>query len=276
MRPSGCVDRRAVGAPVVVCDLRPVRDPAADRGQRRRLRVHGRTSDLGRRRRSVRRGTTGGRSAGRRGATRRAARRDDVVRPRLEPARHRRRGGRGPAGHVARDVLIHMRVVMVSGPAGAGKSTLGRALAAEMRAALLDLDDLTNPILDAIWAGPGHWNDLEHRPVVRPARYSVLRAAAAAQVAGGVDVVLVAPFTAELAGGDEWAALIAAVAPAEPFVVWIDAPADVLAARVRGRAAARGGGSESRRASGLAVSHLRVDGLWSTTEMVGAVRAGMV
>ena len=88
-----------------------------------------------------------------------------------------------------------MRVVVVAGPAGAGKSTLGRALAAEMRAALLDLDDLTNPILDALWSGAGHWNDGEHRALVRPARYAVLRAAAAAQVATGVDVVLVAPFT---------------------------------------------------------------------------------
>lgn len=89
-----------------------------------------------------------------------------------------------------------MRVVVVAGPAGAGKSTLGRALAAQMHAALLDLDDLTNPILDALWSGAGHWNDPEHRALVRPARYAVLRAAAAAQVATGVDVVLVAPFTA--------------------------------------------------------------------------------
>ncbi len=169
-----------------------------------------------------------------------------------------------------------MRVVVVAGPAGAGKSTLGRALAAEMRAALLDLDDLTNPILDAIWDGPGHWNDIKHRALVRPARYAALRAAAAAQAASGVDVVLVAPFTAELAGGDEWAALTAAVAPAEPFVVWIDAPVDVLAARVRERADARDGDTEPRTATAPAISHLRVDGRWSTTEMVGAVRAGMV
>jgi sugar-phosphatase len=169
-----------------------------------------------------------------------------------------------------------MRVVVVAGPAGAGKSTLGRALAAEMRAVLLDLDDLTNPVLDAVWVGPGHWNDPEHRAVVRPARYAALRAAAAAQVASGVDVVLVAPFTAELAGGDEWAALTAAVAPAEPFVVWIDAPADVLAARVRERANARDGGTRSRPAAVPAIPHLRVDGTSSTTDLVGAVFAGMV
>lgn len=169
-----------------------------------------------------------------------------------------------------------MRVVVVAGPAGAGKSTLGRALAAQMRAALLDLDDLTNPVLDAIWTGSGHWNDPEHRAQVRPARYAVLRAAAAAQVASGVDVVLVAPFTAELAGGDEWVALTAAVAPAEPFVVWIDTPADVLAARVRKRADARDIGPASTPAAAPVVPHLRVDGRRSTADLVEAVRAGMV
>ena len=169
-----------------------------------------------------------------------------------------------------------MRVVLVAGPAGAGKSTLGRALATRIRAALLDLDDLTNPILDAIWTGAGHWNDPEHRALIRPARYAVLRAAAAAQVASGVDVVLVAPFTAELAGRDEWAALTAAVAPAEPFVVWIDAPADVLAARVQERADARDSRTESRPAVGPAIPHLRVDGTSSTTDLVGEIRAGMV
>jgi len=169
-----------------------------------------------------------------------------------------------------------MRVVVVAGPAGAGKSTLGRALAAEMRAALLDLDDLTNPILDGVWSGGGHWNDPEHRAVVRPARYAVLRAAAAAQVVNGVDVVLVAPFTAELAGGVEWAALKAAVAPAEPFVVWIDVPLDVLSARVRERADVRDSGTGSRPAEAPAIPHFRIDGRSSTTEMVGAVRAGMV
>jgi sugar-phosphatase len=169
-----------------------------------------------------------------------------------------------------------MRVVVVAGPAGAGKSTLGRALAAQMHAALLDLDDLTNSILDAVWSGAGHWNDPEHRALVRPARYAVLRAAAAAQVAIGVDVVLVAPFTAELVGGDEWEALTAAVAPANPFVVWIDAPANVLAARVRKRADARDSGTESRPAAVPAIPHLRVDGRRSTTDLVGEIRAGMV
>jgi sugar-phosphatase len=170
-----------------------------------------------------------------------------------------------------------VRVVVVAGPAGAGKSTLGRALAAAMHAALLDLDDLTNPVLDAVWSPrEGHWNDLDHRAVVRPARYAVLRAVAAAQVAAGIDLVLVAPFTAELTGGGEWQALRAAVAPVEPFVVWIDVPSGVLAERVRRRADERDSGLRPASAAEPAIPHLRVDGTSSTTELVGAIRAGMV
>jgi sugar-phosphatase len=170
-----------------------------------------------------------------------------------------------------------MRVVIVTGPAGAGKSTLGRALAAEMGAALLDLDDLTNPLLDALWSSrPDHWNDPENRSVVRPARYAALQTAAAAQVASGIDVVLVAPFTAELTGGDEWGALTAAVAPAEPLVVWIDVPPEVLAERVRDRADDRDGRLPVASVAAPAIPHLRVDGTSSTTELVRAVRAGMV
>lgn len=172
-----------------------------------------------------------------------------------------------------------MLVIVVAGPAGAGKSTLGRALAADLGAALLDLDDLTNPLLDALWTervDELHWNDQAHRSVVRPARYAVLRSAAAAQVASGVDVVLVAPFTAELTGGAEWEALTAAIAPATPFVVWIEVPEDVVAERLRERGASRDERSVAAPPVTPAVPHFRVDGTGSTLDLVDAVRVGMV
>jgi sugar-phosphatase len=131
---------------------------------------------------------------------------------------------------------------LVAGAAGTGKSTLGAALAARTGAVLLDLDPLTNPLLDAVFAGSGrsgHWNDDRHRAVVRPARYAVLLQVAGAQVALGHDVVLVAPFTAELAGGLSWQRLVEAVAPAVPSVVWLHADPEVLTRRMRERGEAR-------------------------------------
>lgn len=129
-----------------------------------------------------------------------------------------------------------MTVWAVAGPAASGKTTLARALATRLDAVLLDLDTVTNPLLEALagdLAPGGHWNDPRLRPKVRPARYAALLAVAADQVTH--DVVLVAPFTAELRGGPEWAALLAAVSPAVPRVVWLDGSPALLAARREAR-----------------------------------------
>ncbi len=125
-----------------------------------------------------------------------------------------------------------MTVWVVAGPAGSGKSTLGRALATRRGAVLLDLDTVTNPLLDAVGellAPDGHWNDPGRRHDVRPARYAALLAVAADQVVD--EIVLVAPFSAELRGGSEWEHLLAAVAPEVPRVVWLDGSAALFEAR---------------------------------------------
>jgi sugar-phosphatase len=166
-----------------------------------------------------------------------------------------------------------MTAWVVAGRAGTGKSTLGLALARATGSVLLDLDTLTNPLLDLLHGdSPGHWNDDDRRSVVRPARYAALRAVAASQVLLGLDVVLVAPFTAELAGGPEWQQLCAALAPATPTVVWLHAPDDVLAARVRGRAEPR----DARERAVVAVvpprvPHLAVDATLPTEKQVSLV-----
>jgi predicted kinase len=168
--------------------------------------------------------------------------------------------------------------LVVAGPAGAGKSTLGRELARRTGAVLLDLDTLTNPLLDRLQAGApspwtSHWNDPEHRDVVRPARYAVLLAVAREQADLGHDLVLVAPFTAELAGGREWDVLRAAVAPAEPIVVWLQVPADVLATRLRERGEPRDAGAVIAGAMSPAVPHLSVDATLDTAAQADLVLA---
>lgn len=166
-----------------------------------------------------------------------------------------------------------MRALVVGGPAGTGKSTLGEALARRTGAVLLDLDVLTNALLDRVLAGgTGHWNDVGHRPVVRPARYAALRDVAAVQVRLGHDVVLVAPFTAELAGGSEWRELRSALGEAEVLVVRLHAPAEVLERRVSDRAAARDAARTPRPTpTSPYVPHLAVDATLPTEEQVAAV-----
>jgi len=124
-------------------------------------------------------------------------------------------------------------VVVVAGVAGSGKSTLGRELATAMRVPLLDLDAVTNPLLDRMVGPvlPTHWLAAPHGQLIREGRYAALRALARDVVATAGCAVLVAPFTAELTGGAAWAELAAAVAPAEIRVLHLHGDPALLAAR---------------------------------------------
>lgn len=98
-------------------------------------------------------------------------------------------------------------VFAVGGLPGSGKTTVGRALATAVGGALLDNDTLTNPLLAQIAALTGAGDDLDHpslRGAVRDARYACLRDAGAEVAGVGCSVVLVAPFTAELADPAVW------------------------------------------------------------------------
>ena len=132
-------------------------------------------------------------------------------------------------------------VVAVAGVAGSGKSTLGHRLAAVLGLPVLDLDSVTNPLLDrlpAVVLG-GHWLDSPHAPAVRDGRYAALRAVAQDVVRTARGAVLVAPFTAELTGGDDWHALREALPDAEFHLVHLVGEPGLLARRRAARGAER-------------------------------------
>ncbi|MCO8272854.1 HAD-IA family hydrolase [Actinoplanes sp. TRM 88003] len=124
-------------------------------------------------------------------------------------------------------------VVAVAGIAGSGKSTLGRALATALGAPLLDLDSLTNPLLDSLPPDVlgGHWLASPHSPAIREGRYAALRAVAGDVAATGGRAVLVAPFTAELRGGEAWERLRESVGDADLCMVHIAGDAELFDAR---------------------------------------------
>lgn len=170
-----------------------------------------------------------------------------------------------------------MRVLVIAGAAGTGKTTLGRALARELAIPLLDLDTLTESLLDglAAWLPDGeHWNAPRHRGAVRPARYAALLATLSDQVAAGIGAVAVAPFTAELAGGAEWDALVAA-AGGEPTVIRLVATPELLAERRAGRAVARDAHAMPAAPEIPVVATLDLDAHLSTEQQLTRVRRAL-
>ncbi|MDF2044681.1 HAD-IA family hydrolase [Microbacterium sp. Kw_RZR3] len=163
--------------------------------------------------------------------------------------------------------------VVVAGTAGSGKSTLGRAIAERLRAPLIDLDSVTTPLLDALPAGVlgDHWLTSPHAAAIRAGRYAALRATAADALSTAGRVVVVAPFTAELAGGAEWEALRAALAPAEPHVIHVDGDPAVLASRRASRGASRDAHRPDTAPAAPAIPVTTVDAELSTAQQLARV-----
>ena len=125
----------------------------------------------------------------------------------------------------------------MAGPAGSGKSTLGRALAGATGAMVLDQDIATNPLMAQIALLVDAGNDLDHpalRGPIRQARYQCVIDVAVDNGRLGRDVVMIAPFTAECADQRAWAALTRQLAPARVRLIWVTVPPEVaLSRRIR-------------------------------------------
>ena len=133
-------------------------------------------------------------------------------------------------------------VYVVAGPAGSGKSTLGRALAAHTGSAVLDQDIATNPLMAQLARLVGAGDDLDHpglRGPVRDARYQCLFDVAADNVGVGRDVVMIAPFTRECSNRQAWSLLADQVGDAHVRLVWVTVPPEVALARRIARNLAR-------------------------------------
>ncbi|MFT4044732.1 MAG: AAA family ATPase [Gordonia sp. (in: high G+C Gram-positive bacteria)] len=164
--------------------------------------------------------------------------------------------------------------LIVTGPAGSGKTTLGHALAQRLKRPLLDLDSLTNPLLDSLahfLPGP-HWNvESAATEAIRQGRYAVLRQAARDLIADGAEPILIAPFTRELTGGTEWAELVDALAPTVPRVVYLTASPEILAARRAERGAQRDALRVDTAVPDVAVPHLAMDARRSVDDLAEEV-----
>lgn len=171
--------------------------------------------------------------------------------------------------------------IVVCGVPGSGKTTFARGLARRLRWALLDLDTLTNPLFE--YAGGEFLVDVPTaeptvRATVNDVRYTCLFDTARENLALGINVILVAPFTSERTFPAAWARLTERLAVPDHSVhlAWLDTPPAEVVKRMRLRGAARDIEKlkESHRfltpdvTAPPGVVHTRVDGLQTPTEQV--------
>ncbi|QIM21507.1 ATP-binding protein [Phycicoccus sp. HDW14] len=128
----------------------------------------------------------------------------------------------------------------MGGPPGSGKTTVGSLVARSAGAALVDLDSVTTPLVEAVAVLVGEPVDLDAPRFValRDARYACLATVVADCLGTGVDVVAVAPFTREAVGGT-WSAWGAGAGASSVTTCWLSVGEEVLADRVRARGLAR-------------------------------------
>jgi predicted kinase len=171
--------------------------------------------------------------------------------------------------------------VLLSGGPGAGKSTVGRALARRLGAALIDQDTVTGPLVAVVadLLGVHDLDDVRLAGPTRSARYETVVAAAEDNLRVGTPVVLVAPFTRERRELDAWVALDRRLRAAggAPLLVWLRLEPGVARRRLRARGAARDLAKAADAAAPDVTEpvgpHLSVDGECPVDEVVGSVLA---
>jgi predicted kinase len=130
---------------------------------------------------------------------------------------------------------------LICGPAGVGKSTYGRKLAAELGACFLDSDTVTEPVVRAGMKlggeDPADRDSAVYRAAFRDAVYECLFATAAENLPH-VDVVMVGPFTSEIQN-PEFPVQLAARFGAEVKVIFVTCEESVRKSRIEARGNSR-------------------------------------
>jgi predicted kinase len=132
---------------------------------------------------------------------------------------------------------------MITGPAGSGKSTLGRALAERLGAATVDLDDAAADVVARYRALHSEVTEAEALSLLREERYAVVAESARDLITEGQvpAVVLIAPFTSEISSLERWQSWVRDLGVPEEraHLVWLLITPDERLRRLAARGATR-------------------------------------
>ena len=136
------------------------------------------------------------------------------------------------------------QAIFVCGVPASGKTSFARALARRLGWTLLDLDTVTNPLFEYIggeFLVDVPTADVPVRATVNDVRYKCLFDTAADNLAVGVNVVVVAPFTSERTYASVWVTVPPRLGvPIEQVhLAWVDTPVDDVVKRMIKRGADR-------------------------------------
>jgi predicted kinase len=139
--------------------------------------------------------------------------------------------------------VTSLAAVLISGAPASGKSTLSRLVARELRAAVIGQDVATGPLVRVVQqlVGVDDLDDPRLAGLTRGPRYQVVLDLAVDNLAAGMPVVLVAPFTAERIDPAAWSATHDRLAAAggAPLLVWLRLEPGEVLRRLRQRGAER-------------------------------------
>jgi predicted kinase len=177
--------------------------------------------------------------------------------------------------------------VLLTGWPAAGKSTVGRALARRLGAALVDQDTATAPLVAVVaeLVGVHDLDDARLAGPTRRARYETIIALAEDNLQVGNAVVVVAPFTDERRDLFAWLALDGRLRAAggSPLLVWLRLQPATLVQRLRARGAGRDAAKVTDPTAFTAAldtsepvgPHVAVDGENPTDDVVRTVLAAL-
>jgi predicted kinase len=133
--------------------------------------------------------------------------------------------------------------VLLAGFPGSGKSTVGRALARRLGAALVDQDTVTGPLVAVVaeLVGVHDLDDARLAEPTRRARYDTVVDVAEDNLRIGTPVVLVAPFSLERRDLQAWESVDRRLRAAggTPLLVWLHLDPAAVVGRLQARGAAR-------------------------------------